>query len=93
MAFTLRASMLRRMQWEIDDRVSTPPGVPARCPGGQPVRLACRRRTSAATDATSAGTVVSTVISEPMPTVRSYLSIVVSVAVFTQWTSFPDRAL
>jgi hypothetical protein len=36
---------------------------------------------------------VSTVISEPMPTGRSYLSIVVSVAVFTQWTSFLNRAL
>jgi hypothetical protein len=44
----------------------------------------CRRRTSAATDATSTGTVVSTVISGPMPTARSYLPIVASVAVVSQ---------
>jgi len=34
---------------------------------------ACRRRTSAATAGTSTGTMVSTVISGPMPTGRSYL--------------------
>jgi hypothetical protein len=63
---------------------------PARC---QPLRLACRRRTSAATAATSTGMVVSTVISEPTPTGRSYLSIVASVAVVSQWTSCLCRAL
>ena len=53
----------------------------------------CRRRTSAATDATSTGTVVSTVISGPMPTGRSYLPIVANVAVVSQGTSCLCRAL
>jgi hypothetical protein len=41
----------------------------------------------------STGPVVSTVISGPMPTGRSYLSIVASVAVVSQWTSCLGRAL
>ena len=55
-------------------------------------QLVCRRRTSAATAATSTGPVVSTVISGPMPTGRSYLSIAASGSI-RRWTSCLDRAL
>jgi hypothetical protein len=48
-----------------------------------PDRLAWRRRASAATDVTSTGMAVSTVIRGPMPTGR-ILSITASVAVFSQ---------
>jgi len=73
---------------------ASPSGSKARrITDGQPVRLAYKRRTSAATDATSTGPVASTASSEPMPTGRSYWSIAASVTVFSQWTSCLGRAL
>src|ERR1700733_15212686 len=63
-----------------------------RKPGFRISQLVCRRRTSAATAATSTGPVLSTVISGPMPTGRSYFSIADSGSV-PWWTSCLDRAL
>jgi hypothetical protein len=78
----LNTEFLGRVAHQAEPMCRTPSG--ARHGSGCGCQAPCRRRTSAATDATSTGTVVSTVISGPMPTARSYLPIVASVAVVSQ---------
>lgn len=68
------------------------PSLFCRKPEFRTSQLVFRRRTSAAMAATSTGPVVSTVISGPMPTGWSYLSIADSGSV-PRWTSCLDRAL